>query len=658
MEGTAFAPIALPDQVWRDPATLQALRQRDVSAIFHLARKYGISQQRIATNIGLVQGGISQVMTGKRRVETFDLMERIAIGFNMPDHARVAFGLAPRLFVEPSPDTPEDKAPTPARITSKGKPEKNNQRDAAPPPKKNHIPRRRFARARRTAGHTQESLAEFLSLDRTTVARWEQGETEPLPYIRPKLAAALNTTLEDLADLLAEGTDDSEDHMAAPNEQLRTSMFEAKVSIEDVAQAAAVDAKAVYRWLTQGRIPYPRHRKAVADYLGVNEANLWPEAVMRQSARLIQASLGSRATTQNNEPTAAHTKVDDVERRELLQHLAALGIVISPAAHALQAIQTSISRTFESDDSHQISHWEEIAADYGYAYLAVPPEQFITDVAADLVSLRLITREIGQDASVYKDWCRIGSALSGLMAKALSNLGHTREARHWWQTAQTASDRSGDLGSRLWVRSQRLIHGLYEQRPPLLLVRQADATLELAKSHACAGLVEASHGRAQALVLTGQADAAESELRRAEHVLSQLPSSVTSDVDSVHGVGEDRLRYTETWVYAHSGNTVKADAAAARAMQFYPASDYRSPAQIKLLQAFARTTAGDVSEGIRQAQATYEVLPPAHRTTMVTNLAKRVLQPIPQHEQKQPHVAAYRELVSLPASSSHKAIGS
>jgi transcriptional regulator with XRE-family HTH domain len=655
MDGSAFAPIHLSADIWRSSATLQALRRRDVSTIFHLARKHGISQQRIAANTGLVQGRVSQVMTGKRRVETFDLMERIATGFNMPDHARVAFGLAPRSFVEPSPDTPEDKAPTPARIASKGKPEKNNLRDAAPTPRKIHIPRRRFARARRTAGYTQESLAEFLSLDRTTITRWECGETEPQPYIRPKLAAALNITLENLAELLAEA-DDTEDHMAAPNEYLRTAIRDAKVSLDDVAQAAAVDVKTVSRWLTLGRVPYPRHRKAVADYLGVDEGSLWPTVIVRKYGPVSLTAADPQAKPETVEPTA-HTEEADVERRELLQHLAALGITISPASHALEAIQASIGRTFEGGE-HHIDHWDEITTEYGYAYLAMSPQQFITEVAADLVSLRLITRKIDPDAPIYKDWCRIGSTLSGLMAKALSNLGHTREARHWWQTAQTASDRSGDLDTRIWIRGERLIHGLYEQRPPHLLLRQADAAVDLVKDHICGGLMQIRYGRAQALVLAGRADEAEAELTRAEHLLSRLPSSVTADLDSVYVQGEDRLRYTETWIYAHNGHTVKADAAAQRAMSLYPSSDYRSPVQIKLLQAFARTTAGDVSEGIRHAQATYEVLPLAHRTTMVTSLAKRVLQPIPADQQEQQAVSAYRELVSVPASLSRPAIQS
>jgi DNA-binding XRE family transcriptional regulator len=64
------------------------------------------------------------------------------------------------------------------------------------------VKRRSFAQARRAAGYTQESLAERLGVDRTTVARWESGEYSPQPWLRPKIAHALGLSLRELSELV------------------------------------------------------------------------------------------------------------------------------------------------------------------------------------------------------------------------------------------------------------------------------------------------------------------------------------------------------------------------------------------------------------------------------------------------------------------------
>ncbi|WP_329429554.1 helix-turn-helix domain-containing protein [Streptosporangium sp. NBC_01495] len=64
--------------------------------------------------------------------------------------------------------------------------------------------RQRFAQRRKTVGFSQERLAERLGIDRSTVTRWESGETEPLPWLRPKLARVLQVSIEQLDELLAE----------------------------------------------------------------------------------------------------------------------------------------------------------------------------------------------------------------------------------------------------------------------------------------------------------------------------------------------------------------------------------------------------------------------------------------------------------------------
>ena len=60
------------------------------------------------------------------------------------------------------------------------------------------------------------------------------------------------------------------------NENLRRAMLRARLSEEDVAVELQVDPKTVRRWL-EGRVPYLRHRWVLANLLGAEEADLWPE---------------------------------------------------------------------------------------------------------------------------------------------------------------------------------------------------------------------------------------------------------------------------------------------------------------------------------------------------------------------------------------------
>jgi tetratricopeptide (TPR) repeat protein/transcriptional regulator with XRE-family HTH domain len=63
--------------------------------------------------------------------------------------------------------------------------------------------RGRLAQRRKAVGLTQEQLAERLGVERTTVVRWERGETQPLPWLRPRLARALGVSADRLEELLA-----------------------------------------------------------------------------------------------------------------------------------------------------------------------------------------------------------------------------------------------------------------------------------------------------------------------------------------------------------------------------------------------------------------------------------------------------------------------
>jgi hypothetical protein len=60
------------------------------------------------------------------------------------------------------------------------------------------------------------------------------------------------------------------------NETLCRALIQAQLTEEDVASRLQVDPKTVRRWL-EGRLPYMRHRWAIAAMLGAEETDLWPQ---------------------------------------------------------------------------------------------------------------------------------------------------------------------------------------------------------------------------------------------------------------------------------------------------------------------------------------------------------------------------------------------
>jgi hypothetical protein len=387
-------------------------------------------------------------------------------------------------------------------------------------------------------------------------------------------------------------------------------------------------------WEAGDHYPAPEWRRAYSIAFGLSEAELFGGDISGGGG----FSLGEE-------------EEDDVERRRMLQALAALGVAsVSPVAEAVQTIRGYVEKNLGRDPSTQMDEWEQTVSDHGYGYLSLPPAQLLGELAADLVSVQSFTPRIREGHPLHSRWCRVTGGLAWLIAKTLCNLGHVQESRTWWGTAQHAADASGDIDLSLWVSGERMVRGLYERRPAAVLLRQAAEAAGRQREHPCGGLAHVHTLQAQVFSLVGRADDAVQELRRAEAVFAQLPAAVTSDVGSTWCWGEDRLRFTEAWVYAHIGGTARLDAATNRAVELLEYADPRSATQVKLVQAFGHVRAGDVTEGIRLANSTYEAWPADQRTTIVSRLAGEVWNAVPVEQRRVPSVAAYRELVASSSS--------
>ncbi|MEV6574880.1 helix-turn-helix transcriptional regulator [Streptomyces sp. NPDC051577] len=92
---SSLLPITLADRAWEHPEVREALRARDIGAVFrHVQRYSGASQARIATAVGMTQARVNEIINGRRAVSRLDVYERIAEGLTMPDDTRHLLGLA------------------------------------------------------------------------------------------------------------------------------------------------------------------------------------------------------------------------------------------------------------------------------------------------------------------------------------------------------------------------------------------------------------------------------------------------------------------------------------------------------------------------------------------------------------------------------------
>ena len=72
------------------------------------------------------------------------------------------------------------------------------------------------------------------------------------------------------------------------NERLRSQIAAAGLTVSGLAEQLEVDPKTVERWITKDRMPYRKHRAAVATALDTDEAYLWPSLV--DDPRTLSAS--------------------------------------------------------------------------------------------------------------------------------------------------------------------------------------------------------------------------------------------------------------------------------------------------------------------------------------------------------------------------------
>jgi hypothetical protein len=74
----------IDESVWQRPDMRRLLASHDVAGVFRLLQRFGVSQRAIGARSGQSQSEVSEIIARGRRVVSYDVLERISVGFDLP----------------------------------------------------------------------------------------------------------------------------------------------------------------------------------------------------------------------------------------------------------------------------------------------------------------------------------------------------------------------------------------------------------------------------------------------------------------------------------------------------------------------------------------------------------------------------------------------
>ncbi|WP_067464256.1 hypothetical protein [Actinomadura macra] len=327
---------------------------------------------------------------------------------------------------------------------------------------------------------------------------------------------------------------------------------------------------------------------------------------------------------------------DNMERRVLLQ-LAALGISANAFGVTGEPVRQLLALAFNTEP-RDLDGWHLTLSDHQHALLTRPPAQVRDGLMVDLVAVqRQLQNAVPGEGTELN---RIAAALSMLFAAALSRLGD-HWAIHWWRTAKTVADATGDLDLRLMIRCDEAQFGLYGQRDPATVIHLTDAAERLPGMTPAYWKANLAGTRATALTLQGRHNEAEEAL----HVLTDFPGGRTEPGLLPTLWSARRVHFSASWVHAGAGREEKADEER-EWMLANAGGGYQYPVNVRLHEALCTVVNGGIDRGAQQATEILAALPSAQKSHMITETAKHVLGAVPVEQRDRP---AVRELHALTA---------
>ncbi|QXJ21961.1 hypothetical protein AGRA3207_002879 [Actinomadura graeca] len=329
---------------------------------------------------------------------------------------------------------------------------------------------------------------------------------------------------------------------------------------------------------------------------------------------------------------------DDMERRVLLQ-LATLGISVGTLGSTGEPVRQLLALALNSEP-RDLDDWHLTVSDHLHAVRTRPPAKVRDGLVVNLIAVqRQLQDTESRELGVLIELRRVVAALTVLYANTLTRLGDDDAAIHWWRTAKTAADATGDLDLRLGVRATEAGHGLYGQRDPATVLNLIDQAQRITGHSPRRALI----ARAQALAFTSLGRHVDA--RRALRTHLRL-AETASEAQGIMADYWDNCQsdWAELQIYAAIGDEPKADRAAEHNLARI--SDHQYVPMIHLQRALCTMIKGGTDHGVKRATEIFAALPPAELSHMITETGKRVLRAVPVEQRDRPTVRELHALIS------------
>lgn len=311
----------------------------------------------------------------------------------------------------------------------------------------------------------------------------------------------------------------------------------------------------------------------------------------------------------------------------------------------IEAARRSMDRTLAlgSVTAAQMDLLDERLLDARRQYLYIPPAKMLTELLDELEEVKNLAVD-RQPAAVQVRLSEMTAVLATLIADALMKLGRLSPSRAWYDTAQNAADDSGNLELRARVRAQRAMLPYYYGPLEGAVTLGREARL-LSRGRQTATAAFAAAAEARALARQGNAAAAEAAISAAQRLYDRCDPG---DQDDAFSFPERRMLLYLSGAFTALGRSNQARRVQEQALALYPARTGIDPALLQLEAAICLAHDRSPAEACQLAGTAYLRVPADHRTHILEERARGVLEVLPPGIRRGRAARELTEILALP----------